>query len=374
MLDLAYKNIMRQRTRTILTALGILIGIGAIVALGSMAEGIDAAVQQGLELTAGKITVTEKNSGMFGMMGELTDEDLEILGNVGGIKEMVPILMYMPGGMGFQGPEWWAIGLDPTKGHYFIGESVEMEQGRMIDEGETGVIVVGKTFADKYFLETGDFWEIEEVDFEIVGVMEYTGISDVDGGVIADFDDLRDVMDTDTYQAIYVVPDDIKDTEILADNIEDASERLDALTSAELASQTEELVGQIRIFTFAIGAIAALVGGLGVMNTMIMAVMERRREIGVMKAIGATNGMVLRQILTESALISLIGGIGGIILGIIGSFVVGGIFGGGQITAVVTPTLALTGLGFALILGIVGGFYPARKASRVDPVEALRYE
>lgn len=374
MIDLAYKNIMRQRTRTILTAMGILIGIGAIVALGSMAEGIDAAVQQGLELTAGKITVTEKNSGMFGMMGELTDEDLEVIENVGGIKDIVPILMYMPGMTGFQGPEWWAIGLDPTKGEYFIGENAEMEQGRMIDEGETGVIVVGKTFADKYFLETGDFWEIEDVDFEIVGILEHTGISDVDGGVIVDFDDLRDVMDTDTYQAIYVIPDDIGDTEILADNIEDASERLNALTSAELASQTEQLVGQIRIFTFAIGAIAAIVGGLGVMNTMIMSVMERRREIGVMKAIGATNRMVLTQILTESAMISLLGGIGGILLGLLGSFVVGGIIGGGQITAVVTPMLALTGLAFALFLGVVGGFYPARKASKLDPVVALRYE
>lgn len=374
MIDLAYKNIMRQRSRTILTAMGILIGIGAIVALGSMAEGIDAAVQQGLELTAGKITVVEKDAGMFGMNGELTDEDLEVIENIGGIREIVPMIMYMEGGMGFQGPQWWAIGLDPAKGHYFIGENVEMEQGRMIDEGETGVIVIGKTFADRYFLESGDFWTIENVDFEIVGVLELTGISDVDGGAIADFDDLRDVMDTDTYQMIYVIPDDVKDTEIIADNIEDASERLNALTSAELAKQTEELVGQIRIFTFAIGAIAAIVGGLGVMNTMIMSVMERRKEIGVMKAIGATNRMVLTQILTESAMISLLGGLGGILLGIIGSFVVGGIMGGGQITAVVTPTLALTGLGFALFLGLVGGFYPAWKASRLDPVVALRYE
>ncbi len=84
--------------------------------------------------------------------------------------------------------------------------------------------------------------------------------------------------------------------------------------------------------------------------------------------------MVLRQILTESALISLMGGVGGVILGIVGSFVVGGIFGGGQITAIVTPGLALTGILFALILGLVGGFYPARKASKLDPVVALRYE
>ena len=374
MLDLAYKNIMRQRTRTILTALGIVIGIGAIVALGSVAEGIDAAVQSGLELTAGKITVMEKDSGFFGIMGELTNEDLEVIEGIGGIKDIVPMLFYMENMVMMQGPDWVAIGMDPSKAEYFVGESIGMEDGVMLEEGDSGVVVIGKTVADKYLVERGDFWTIKTEDYEVIGVIEYTGISDIDTSVIINFDDLVDILETDTYQMIYVIPDDIRDTEIVADNIEDASERLDAMTSTEMARQAGQIVDQIRIFTFAIGAIAALVGGLGVMNTMIMAVMERRREIGVMKAIGATNRMVLTQILTESAMISLIGGVGGVILGLLGSFVVGGIFGGGQITAVVTPVLALTGIGFALILGVVGGFYPARKASKVDPVEALRYE
>lgn len=374
MFDLAYRNIMRQKSRTILTALGILIGIGAIVALGSVAEGIDAMVQSGLELTAGKITIVEKDAGFFGMMGELTDEDLEVVEGIGGIKDIVPILFYMESMVMMQGPEWTAIGIDPGKGEYFVGENVEMEDGRMLEEGESGVAVLGYTLATRYNVEVSDFWTIKEEDFEIVGVIERTDISDIDSSVMVDFDDLMDVMEVDTYQMIYVIPDDVKDTERIAEDIEDSSERLDAMTSKEMARQAGQMVDQIRMFTFAIGAIAALVGGLGVMNTMIMAVMERRREIGVMKAIGATNRMVLTQILTESAMISFIGGMGGVLLGILGAFVVGGIFGGGQITAIVTPGLAFTGLAFALILGVVGGFYPARKASKVDPVEALRYE
>lgn len=374
MLDLAYKNIMRQRTRTILTAMGILIGIGAIVALGSIAEGIDAMVQSGLELTAGKITVMEKDAGFFGIMGELTDEDLEVVEGVGGIKDIVPILFYMESMVMMQGPEWVAIGIDPTKGEYFIGENAEMEDGRMIEEGESGVVALGNSIAERYNVEVGDFWTIKDDDFEIVGVIEKTDITDIDTSIMVNFDDLMDVTDSDTYQMIYVIPDDVKDTERIAEEIEDASERLDAMTTKEMARQASQIVDQIRIFTFAIGAIAALVGGLGVMNTMIMAVMERRREIGVMKAIGATNGMVLRQILTESALISLLGGAGGVMLGVVGSFFVSSIFGGGQIAAVVTPGLALTGLSFALFLGLVGGLYPAWKAAKLDPVVALRYE
>lgn len=374
MIDLAYQNIMRQKTRTILTALGILIGIAAIVALGSVAEGIDAAVKSGLELTAGKITVMEANVGLFGMGGELTDEDVDVLEGLSGIDRVVPIVYHVGNFEMFQGPEWVAIGLNPDNQDLFIGETIEMDEGRLLDDGDSGVVVLGKTVADNKLLERGDFFTIEEEDFEIVGVIEHTGIADIDTSVLVTFDDLSDLLDSDTYQMIYVIPDDLRDIERVADEIEDASERLDALTSKEMARQAGQIVDQIRVFTFAIGGIAAFVGGLGVMNTMIMAVMERRREIGVMKAIGATNGMVLKQILTESAMISFIGGIGGILLGIIGSILVGSVVGGGQITAVVTPSLALTGLAFALVLGVVGGLYPARKASKVDPVEALRYE
>ncbi|MEM4267091.1 MAG: ABC transporter permease, partial [Candidatus Nanoarchaeia archaeon] len=195
----------------------------------------------------------------------------------------------------------------------------------------------------------------------------------IDTGIIVPLDDLKNILNRETYQVIYVVPDDVKDTENIASQIEDSSDRFDAMTSTDIARQASQIVDQIRFFTFGIGAVAAFVGGLGVMNTMIMAVMERRKEIGVMKAIGATNSMVLRQILTESALISLIGGIGGVVLGVVASAV---LFSTsfGQISPVVTPGLALTGIGFALFLGVIGGLYPARKASQLDPVEALRYE
>ncbi len=373
MLDLAIKNIMRNRTRTTLTVLGILIGIGAVVALGSIAEGLNVSITNSLQLTAGKITVRNKDAGIFGLGTELTKDDLDIINTVSGIKDVVPISVKTGPMSGFTGPEYLIIGMEPDKLQYFVGENTKMYQGRTLETGDSDVAIIGKPLADKYNLQVGDTWTVENDDFQIVGIVEKTDISEIDSAVIVPLDNLQAIMNKDTYYAIYVVPDDVRDTEKVAAAINDASDNLNALTAADTARQASQIVDQIRFFTFGIGAIAAFVGGLGVMNTMIMAVMERRKEIGVMKAIGATNSMILRQILTESAMISVIGGVGGILIGI-GAAIGLGALSGGTIQGYVTPTLALEGLAFALFLGLIGGFYPARQAARLDPVEALRYE
>jgi len=373
MLDLALKNIMRNRTRTILTTLGILIGIGAIIALGSIAEGINVSIQSSLQLTASKISVQQAGAGIFGMGSELTNDDVELLKSLSGIKDVVPIDVSIGPMTGFAGPDYIFVGIEPDKMSYFAGENFKMYQGRNLDEGESGVAVVGKTVADKFNTQIGDSWSVKDEDFEVVGIMDTTGVSDIDSAILVPLQDLQTALNKDTYYSIYVIPDDVKDTEKIVAEINDASDNLQALSSADLARQASEIVDQIRFFTFGIGAIAAFVGGLGVMNTMIMAVMERRKEIGVMKAIGATNSMILRQILTESAMISVIGGVGGILLGI-GAAIGLGAFSGGQIQPYVTPVLATEGLAFAMFLGVIGGLYPARQAANLDPVEALRYE
>jgi putative ABC transport system permease protein len=274
---------------------------------------------------------------------------------------------------GFGMPSYQVIGIDTTKGEYFVGENTKYEEGREIYDGEREVASVGSTVASTFNLGIGDYFAVKDIDFEVVGILEPTGISDIDVGVVVPLEDLKLALKREDFQYIYVIPDDITKTETIAEEIEDADENLKATTSSQIAEQAASIVDQVRFFTMGIGAVAAFVGGLGVMNTMIMAVMERRREIGVMKAIGATNSMILQQILTESAMISLIGGVGGVLLGTLGAMALGSL-AGGQITATVTPGLAATGIAFALFLGVVGGFYPARNAAKLDPVETLRYE
>jgi len=378
MLDLAFKNISRQRTRTLLTIIGIIIGIAAIVSLGSISEGINTYIQGSMELTAGKIMVQQKGSGgyMTGFSGsDLTDEQLDSIKDLSGVKDVAPMNLYFQGGFAEFGGESqiYVVGIDPEKSEYFTGENVELYDGRIIEKGESDVVTIGKTIADSNDYTVGDYVTVKEKEFEIVGIIEELENAQIDSSIVANIEDVQDLQDIDTYQLIYVVPEDIRDSERIAEDVEDIDENLEAITSVDLARQAGEMIGQIRLFTFGIGGIAAVVGGLGVLNTMIMAVLERRREFGVLKAIGATRRFILTQILTEASMISLLGGVVGVILGLIGSVGMAALFGGGLVP-IVTPALIGGSLIFALMLGLIGGIYPAQKATNIDPVEALRYE
>jgi len=377
MLDIALKNIGRQRTRTILTLLGIIIGIGAIVALGSVAEGIDALVQTSMEKMVGKIMVYQGDASFFTFFSGsvITDEDLDEIMDVPGVKDIVPMAFKIAGSgeIEFRQPEQ-IMGMPPDKVDYFKGEEVTMYEGRELEAGDEDVVIIGKHVAENRNIGIGDDYDIDEESYQVVGIIEETNDPDIDMGIIMPLDTLKEILELEgEVPVIYVIPEDIGDTEILAENIEDTFEELHTITDIELSRQIGSMVDNIRLFTMGIAAIAAVVGGLGVMNTMIMAVMERRREIGVMKALGATNRVILTQFLTESALISVIGGLVGIFLGGLLAFLVG-VFVDIAIKPTVTPVLALTGLGFAFFLGVLGGIYPARKAAKLDAVEALRYE
>jgi putative ABC transport system permease protein len=377
MIDLAFKNIKRNRTRTIITVVGIMIGVSMIVALGSFAEGINVFFQSTLEFSAGKVTVQQSGAGGFqsGFAGsDITDEQIATLEAIDGIKEVVPINFYMEGGgMSFGGPATVVVGMDPDNSDIFIGESIGLYSGREIESDDSGYIMVGKGFAEDRDLVVGDSVLLKDTEYEVLGILELSNNANVDGSAMITMQDMQDLLDSDTYSLLYVVPDDIRETERIADDIEDEDETLAAITDKEFARTAADVVNQIRLVMFGMGSISVVAAGLMIFNTMIMAVLERRKEIGVMKAIGATTWSVLRQIITESMLIGLIGGIVGLGLGTLGAVGLVIITDGG-IPATVTPGLAVSGILFAVILGAGFGAYPAWQASRVDPVNALRYE
>jgi putative ABC transport system permease protein len=271
-----------------------------------------------------------------------------------------------------QGPEYVIVGVDPDQQDFYIGKGIELDTGRELESNDEFSLLLSYAYAENNDLKVGDTLEFEEEDFEVVGVLE-EGVGDADNIIVMPLGTMMDVYDMDSYGAAYVVPEDVGKIESLAEEIEEDFDDFDAQTQEELASQAAQIVDTIRIFTLGMAGISAVVGGLGVMNTMIMSIMERRREIGIMKAIGATNRFILTQILLESVMITLIGGILGVLLGFLGSYSLRFV-SVGLARATVTLDLVFGTLIFTTFLGLFGGFYPAWKAAKLDPIEAIRYE
>jgi len=375
LIDLALKNIMRVKTRTGLTIFGVLIGITAIVALGSISEGIRTMINEELEFLGGTIMVTSEEGGGF-MMGfqgsEITSEQIDELKSFSGVKEVVPLTFAVGEITAMQGPEYVIVGVDPAQQDFYIGKGIELDTGRELESNDELSILLSYQYAEDHDLKVGDTLEFKEEDFEVVGILK-EGVGDSDNIIVMPLGTMMDVYDMDSYGAAYVVPEDVGKIESLAEEIEDDFDGFSAQTQAEIANQASQIVDTISIFTLGIAGISAIVGGLGVMNTMIMSIMERRREIGIMKAVGATSRFVLTQILLESIMITLIGGLLGVTLGILGSYSLRFV-SIGLARARVTFELILGSLAFTTILGMFGGFYPAWKAAKLDPIEAIRYE
>ncbi|MHA1816488.1 MAG: ABC transporter permease [Candidatus Heimdallarchaeaceae archaeon] len=376
---MALRNVFRQKTRTALTVLGILIGIAAIVALGSISEGLRSQISESLEKTSGLITVVEdSSSGMMGMMtSELTEETFNEIVSVDGIKEYAPIIYKTynfddEDSLSFSSASI-VIGIEPEKVSLYLSDMAEIEEGEELEEDDIDYAVLGSKAAKTLDLEIGDTITVEGMDFQVKGIYEEIGSEEMDSMIVIPLESSKNVFETDKYSMVVILPDDIDEVEDLANEINGAVDDVSAITTAQMSKQIGQIIDQISFFTLGISAISAIVGGLGVMNTMIMSVIERRREIGVLKAIGATNSYVIKMILIESGIISLIGGLTGLGVGFIASKAIG-VISHGSTNGIVTPTLALYSLIFALFLGMIGGLYPAQRAAKLSPIEALRYE
>jgi putative ABC transport system permease protein len=375
LIDLALKNILRQKTRTILTVVGILIGIAAVVALGSISEGMNAMMNQELQFLGGTIMVSSKESSglMLGSMDSVISKyDLENFQDFSDVKQVVPYVMKIGEITIGQGHPTQIIGIRPEDVDYFKSKGTELDSGRALETGDTYQALIGYQYAEDNDLGIGDSIEIKKSSFEVVGIIEKMDTG-MDNSIILPLETMMDSYNLENYQSAFIIPEDLSKIQDVADDLKSSFDDFDFTTSNDIVKQMSRIIDMIRFFTIGISSIAAIVGGLGVMNTMIMSVLERKREIGIMKAIGATRKYILSEILLESVIISLIGGILGLLVGSVGSYSLRFV-SSGLTEAKVTIPLAVGGLSFAVFLGLVGGFYPAWSAAKLDPIEAIRYE
>lgn len=371
-----FKGLWRRRTRTITTLLGIAIGIAAIVTLSGLAQGI---VDSYLEVT----TASEAHLVLQAVQGEGqamtlgTPFDASLLDRIKTLPEVRAadgLLYHLARVEGV--PFFVVFGMDPEGvaiTRYKITEGVALADVRTRRGGRP--MLLGNVAADKLDKGVGDSVRVGESLFRVVGIYE-TGASLYDSGGVVSLSDA---------QTLAGMPNQIMYIGILLhrpDRADAFRERLERILppNVEVAGTQRgemllEMLEYLDIFAWLVAVLAAMVGGVGMMNTMLMSVQERTREIGVLRAVGWGPGRVLRMIVGEALLLSLAGGVLGLGVGIVLTYLAAQTpVLQGFTRAQVPPELLLQAMTAALILGLVGGLYPAWRASRLLPVEALSYD
>lgn len=378
------KNVFRRKTRAFLTIFGITIGVLALVVMGAMAEKLSLLVDGGVRYYGDKVTVTESgaNAAMAGPMSVKKVAEIEKVDGVARASANLMLMLDPEAGMNVGMPDMIAGGDLRDRG--FEKFETKMADGRGLKLGDSGVVVLGSDIADSMGASVGDKVTIRDTEFEVVGVVEKTltapdqtvsmSLKDAQRLYVEDLPAaIRESVDmTDLCTSIIVYPSTGVDPEELAATV---GSTVTGVTASGPRAFEEQVGSQVRIFNsiiYGVALISLLVGSLSVINTMTMSVAERTREIGIRKAIGATNGAIVRQFISESAVIGLVGGLTGLGLG---AALAAAMNAGGTTTLfLVTARLAVGSIAFAVILGVVSGIYPALHAANLNPVKALRYE
>jgi putative ABC transport system permease protein len=402
-------NLINRGIRSWLTILGVIIGISAVVAIVSMGFGLQESVSAQLgNLGANTITITPGYSQVTSSRGAFQKRDGGELGGTEGtltsidekILETIPDIHYVDGRVSGSGEVSYLNenaqvsiqGVRPEAWSNIV--TTELSGGRFLTQSDSFVAVVGDRIAQELFrqpLNLNGQITIEGRSFRIVGILAPSTSGSEDTQIFIPREVAVNILEDaekDEFTSIVVEMSDGANVTHVSENIEAQlfiSHRIlpedqDFTVSNPQAfqSQIAETTQTLTLFLGGIAAISLLVGAVGIANTMYMSVLERTRQVGTLKALGATNNEVMILFISESALMGFVGGIFGIILGVIASGLlstVGISLGRGHATqTVIPPELLVFALVFSLVIGIIAGVFPAKRAASLQPVEALRYE
>ncbi|MFH1056751.1 MAG: ABC transporter permease [Candidatus Micrarchaeota archaeon] len=399
---LALNNIRQRRVRSLLTIIGIFIGISAVVALISLGEGLQNVVSgEFAKLGADKITVMGYNgiaASPFvsaSLSNPITTDELKVVKRTRGV-DSAGDLLYLNVNLqyGRESKLTFAGGIPEDDSRRMIEDmqNVEIAQGRKLQVGEGNVVLLGSYAADGLFekkVYLGDTIKLEGKDYRVVGILKSMGNKIDDSTVIMNLDEMRTLTDKpDLVSMIIAKVKTGEEPDAVAEriqknlrryrNVEEGSEDFQVSTSEQLAQSFAVILGIVQAVIVGIAAISLLVGGVGIMNTMYTSVVERTKEIGLMKAVGARNSDVMLVFLFESGLLGMFGGLLGIAFGItlskIAEILARQAVGSDMLTAAISIQLVGGALLFAFIIGAVSGVLPAQQAASLKPADALRYE
>ncbi|HPD82106.1 MAG TPA: ABC transporter permease [Candidatus Pacearchaeota archaeon] len=395
----AYRNLKKKGIRSYLTLLGICIGILAIVSLITLGNGLKAAVSSQFGVSSTELISVQASGGNFGPPGTdtvnpLTFSDVEEIKKLSSVREAVG-RMIVSGKLEFNNKVVFGYAMNIPEGddRDFVYNQIEAKaiSGRLLEDGDSGKVFLGYNFyADKVGIGKpilpGNTVKIQDKSFEVVGILEKKGSFIMDNLVFMNEKELQSLFNNgDELNLIAVLPTDKENMDKTKEDVERllrgirgvkvGSEDFTVSTPEASLAQINSILNAIQIFVILVASISIFIGAIGIINTMTTSVLERKKEIGIMKAIGATNNQIFMQFFVESGILGLIGGGIGIFLGIIiGYFGVVGInnFIGGDMLPKINFFLIFFSLLGSFLIGALAGILPAMKAAKQNPVDALR--
>lgn len=396
---MAWASLIANKMRSILTMLGIIIGVAAVIALVSIGNGVKQDIQNSISSLGSNLLMVmpgaPRTPGVRpsqGSMKSLKVSDYQAISKLDGVKAASPytansyVTIYQS--------KNWTTTVSGVSSNFQDVNNWTMAEGRFISsknvENRERVAVVGQTVVKNLFAgedPVGKEIRVKNIPFRVIGVLNSKG----NGTMGNDQDDtifipyttaMERVEGVDYLRMVYVVANDDNGIDRLQSDIENLlrvrhsikDTNLDDFNIQNMKSimeTMEQTTGTLTLFLGAVAAISLVVGGIGIMNIMLVSVTERTREIGIRKALGATYFVIVTQFLIEAVVISLMGGLIGIALGIGASKLIG--LASGMSTVISVPTIVLS-FAFSMAIGLVFGIYPARKAAKLDPIDALHYE
>lgn len=396
----AIRNIRTSHLRSWLTIIGVIIGVISLVVIVSISEGVTKDITDQLEAFGPQmmiiIPVNIDDAGLesfssFGQSasGKLYERDAEAIEGIPGVKSVAK-MNYGSTSVGFRDKEITApvYGID-VEYYDQYSDYMTIEEGRMFQEGERRVVVLGNDAANVYFgkrkVQVGNVLEINGIDYRVIGVFEKIGTSlsqQDDSVIMVPYEDGKDLFSNqlakNEVHFLSVEAEEGADVEEIKDSIEaklisyhkvtEDEKDFTVITSEYISETVGGILAILTAFLILITLVASFVAAIGVANTMFMGVLERTKEIGVLKAIGATEKDIMSVFIIESAIIGVAGGVIGILFSIVILYIAGQF----DVPYYFTLPIAFFALLFSAGVGVLAGVFPARQAARLDPVDALR--